>query len=394
MKYAKSVGTFAAGLSIAFMRHIGNRPCLRRARDRRQSVPARSSSITLPPAGPPSTTSRTCPGSSCRPASAAQLSSQWDYITQALCADYIEGQAAQMLQDNGGYTMKAGSFNCALKTNGALQVSVLSPGEVRLSWVTQGDSISLKVNAFTSPNIAGTFTASLDVDLNVAGSLTANDGDPSGSPFTLSSESLSFDNAQFTGSSLVPKNALQGVDNQVDTMTVDPLTLSTPPSFGQLLGSTNAFSHQVAAAVFNTYLGVGASETFAVSPAVDNDVLVLTLARDGSAPSAPPSGCSISEYALDFEATCNSQQPAGVSEITIMETHLGALGDADAYQNGNWTVVNPNGQPYADINAWEFPSTYSTLSLAACSMNEWGYTCAPSDGVPQPQRPVERPTTP
>ena len=60
-----------------------------------------------------------------------------------------------------------------------------------------------------------------------------------------------------------------------------------------------------------------------------------------------------------------------------METHLGALGDADAYQNGNWTVVNANGQPYADINAWEFPSTYPTLSLAACSMNEWGYTCAP-----------------
>ena len=134
--------------------------------------------------------------------------------------------------------------------------------------------MSLKVNAFTSPNIAGTFTASLSVDLNVAGSLTANDGDQSGSPFTLSSESLSFDNAQFTGSSLVPKKALQGVDNQVDTMTVDPSTLSTPPSFGELLGSTNAFSHQVAAAVYNTYLGVGASETFAVSPAVDNYVLV------------------------------------------------------------------------------------------------------------------------
>jgi hypothetical protein len=60
-----------------------------------------------------------------------------------------------------------------------------------------------------------------------------------------------------------------------------------------------------------------------------------------------------------------------------METHFGTLGDADAYQNGNWTVLNANGQPYAEINAWEFPSTYPTLSLAACSMNEGGYTCAP-----------------
>ena len=44
----------------------------------------------------------------------------------------------------------------------------------------------------------------------------------------------------------MPKMPCKGIDNQVDTMTLDPSTLSTPPSFGQLLGSTNAFSHHVA----------------------------------------------------------------------------------------------------------------------------------------------------
>ena len=86
--------------------------------------------------------------------------------------------------------------------------------------------------------------------------------------------------------------------------------------------------------------------------------------------------------------------PAGVSEITIMETHLGALGNADACRNGHWTVVNANGEPYADINAWEFPSTYPTLSLAACSMNEWGYTCAPPTEYPNLNDPSSVPPPP
>ncbi len=67
-----------------------------------------------------------------------------------------------------------------------------------------------------------------------------------------------------------------------------------------------------------------------------------------------------------------------------METHLGALGDADAYQNGNWTVVNANGQPYADINAWEFPSTYPTLSFGRMQYERMGLHLRPAHGVPQP----------
>ena len=41
----------------------------------------------------------------------------------------------QILQSNGGYTMK--NWQCTLETNGSLQVSALSASEVGLSWVTR-----------------------------------------------------------------------------------------------------------------------------------------------------------------------------------------------------------------------------------------------------------------
>ena len=85
-----------------------------------------------------------------------------------------------------------------------------------------------------------------------------------------------------------------------------------------------------------------------------------------------------------------------------METHLGWAGDADAYENGKWAVENANGQPYADINVWEFPSTYPTLYLAACSTNQWGDNCAqptefpnlndPSSVPPPPHEPTPPPS--
>ena len=399
MRYAKSVGTFAAGLSIAILATVGAGPAFAgpvTPDNGAGQIQFNYRAVN----GTTFNNVQDLPGLQAPPSLASQLSEEWDYISSTLCTDYIEGQAVQILQSNGGYTMK--NWKCTLQTNGSLQVSMLSSSQLELSWVTQGNSISLNINAFSSPKISATFGASLNVDLNVDSSVTGNDGDPSGSPFTLSSESLSFGNADFTGSSLVPKKALQSADNTVDTMTVDPSTLPTPPSFIQMVDSANAFSHQVATAIYDTYLGVGSSETFDVYSAISDNVVVLTLARDGSAPPAPPTGCWIANYALDFEATCNSQQPPGVSGITIMETHLGWAGDADAYENGKWAVENANGQPYADINAWEFPSTYPTLYLAACSTNQWGDNCAqptefpnlndPSSVPPPPHEPTPPPS--
>ncbi len=145
--------------------------------------------------------------------------------------------------------------------------------------------------------------------------------------------------------------------------------------------------------VYNTYLGLGDSQYFDLYWTVDNNVVVLTLARDGSAPPVPPTGCCIGEYALYFHATCNAQQPPGVSQITIMETHLGWLGGVDAYENSAWTVENANGQPYADINAWEFGPTYPTLYLSACNENQWGQKCVPQPTeLPNPDDPSNFPT--
>ncbi len=139
---------------------------------------------------------------------------------------------------------------------------------------------------------------------------------------------------------------------------------------------------------------MGETETFAVDWAVNNSVLVLTLDRDGSAPTAPPTGCAIADDALDFRATCNSQQPPGVTGITIMETHLGWTGGVDAYENASWLEQNANGQPYADINAWGFPSTDPTLYLAACSANLWGYNCDQPQEFPNLNDPSSVPPPP
>ena len=86
-----------------------------------------------------------------------------------------------------------------------------------------------------------------------------------------------------------------------------------------------------------------------------------------------------------------------------METHLGWTGGVDAYENASWLEENANGQPYADINAWEFPSTDPTLYLAACSANLWGYNCDqpeefpnlndPSSVPPPPNEPTPPPHT-
>ncbi|HXW79526.1 MAG TPA: hypothetical protein VEJ84_08505, partial [Acidimicrobiales bacterium] len=373
MRYAKSVGTFAAGLSIAILATVGAGPAFAGP----VTAGGTSGQIVFDYRTVSGTTLYNVQGLPGLPAPASlasQLSAQWGDLTAELCNTVIEPQAIQILNSNGGYTMK--NWQCTVPTNGSLQLSQLSSTELQLSWQTQGISISFNINAFTSPKISGTFDADLNIDLDVGSGVTADDSSPTLSPLSLADESLSFGNANFTGSSLVPKSALQNTDGTVNSTTLDPSTLEAPPSFNQMVTSTNQFVHQVAAAVYNTYLGPGVSEYFDLDWAVNNNNLVLTLARDGSAPPAPPTGCSISAYALDFEATCNSQQPPGVSEITIMETHLGSMGDADNYENGNWTVVNANGQPYADINAWEFPSTDPTLYLAACSLNEWGSTCA------------------
>jgi hypothetical protein len=373
MRYAKLFGGFAAGLSIAILATTGAGPALA------GPVPAGDDADQLQfnyqaPSGATFDNVQDLPGLQAPATLASQLSAQWGYITNALCNGYIQGQAVQML---GNYTMKSGTWACTLSTNGSLDVSMASPSQLQLSWVTQGNSISFNVNATTSPKITGTFGAALNVDLNVDGSVTGNDGDPSGSPFSVSSESLDFDNANFKGSSFVPGSALQNADNTVNGLTEDPSMLPTPPSFDQMVASTNAFAHQVATALYNTYLGAGASQYFGLTWAVDNNVLVLTLARNGSPPPVPPTGCWISEYALYFQATCNPQQPPGVTGITIMETHLGWSGTVDAYQDSAWTVENSNGQPYADIDAWEFGSTYPTLYLSACSENQWGQDCAP-----------------
>jgi hypothetical protein len=391
MRYAKSVGTFAAGLSIAVIATVGTAPAFA------GPITAGNGATQLEfnyraADGTTFNNVQDLPGLQVPASLASQLSADWDDIRSTLCTDYIEGQAAQILQSNGGYTMK--NWQCTLQANGTLQVSALSSNEVELSWVTPGNSISLNINAFSSPKISATFGASLNVDVNVDGALTANDGDPSGSPLTLASDSLSFDNADFTGSSLVPKSALQSADQTVDTMSVEASTLPTAPNFNQMVAVTNAFYHQVATTVYDTYLGVGATETFAVAAAVDNNVFVLTLARDGSAPATPPGGCSIAEYALQFQATCSQEQPPEVTGITIMETHLGWAGGVDAYENGSWLEESANGQPYADINAWEFPSTYPTVYLAACSANIWGYNCDPSEEFPNLDDPSSVPPPP
>jgi hypothetical protein len=389
MRYVKCAGTFAAGLTLAVAVTLGAGPAY--------AGPVTPGNGTgqvqfnyQAASGTTFYNVQDLPGLQAPASLASQLSAQWGYISDALCNDYIQGQAAQML---GKYTMKMGTWACTLATNGSLQASMLSPSQLQLSWVTQGNSISFKVNATGSPSITGTFDAALNVELNVGNSVTGDDGDPSGSPFSLSSENLSFDNANFKGSSLVPSSALQNADSTVDGLTDDPSTLPTPPSFNQMVASTNGFSHQVATAVFNTYLGAGASQYFDLYWAVDNNVVVLTLARDGAAPTVPPTGCWIGEYALYFRATCNAQQPPGVTEITIMETHHGWLGSVDANQNGAWEVENTNGQPYADINAWEFGLTYPTLYLSACSENQWGQNCVPQPSeFPNPDDPSNFPT--
>ena len=87
---------------------------------------------------------------------------------------------------------------------------------------------------------------------------------------------------------LCRKMPCKGIDNQVDTMTRRPVDALHPAQLRSAARQHQRLLPPGSAAVYNTYLGVGASETFAVSPAVDNDVLVVTLARDGSAPSARP----------------------------------------------------------------------------------------------------------
>lgn len=325
-----------------------------------------------------------------------QFSGPWAAAAGTLCQT-LQTHVASTLTAKGYYLARWDS--CSVQSTGDLQAAMVSPSQLELRWLVRGNQMAFDVGgAPTAPTLNATFDMEIDVLINAAGTIDGYDTNVSGTPLSLQSATLRFPYADFSTSNvavLVGKPSILGQAAQGLTSTaIDLSTVPGGPNLSAILANGNAQLHTAASLISQNLVQSampGANEHFDFAMSVTSTNLVLTLARDGTPPAGTPTGCQWARGdGFTIQATCDSHQPAGVSQLGIEDggppwiLHQESV---DSFVNGAWNLRNAAGQPTLQADE-SGHITYAgwQVSAAVCNFNEWGDLCSPvttfSDQIP------------
>lgn len=336
----------------------------------------------------------------------------------------ICNQIEQQVAIQAGQAVPLKAWHCTIPGSGDLQAAQPAANNVGLTYLVDGNFITFNYAGVPGgATVNATFDMEFTLSLNFAGQVIAG----SGTPVDVVSSSLGLSNAHFSSKNKLLNafggNKLKQADAAMNSYTVSPATnvLNLDPEIAtinsQILAAVGPLIEDVAPN--GSWCGLGgcpnqpgqiASPLFDLSVTVDASNLNLVFSR-GAVPAAAPVGCAFGSSSANPPATifaeCAPNQPAGVTDLELLQEQNGAWSSLGVQASSGWDPSSLDGVP---IGSWEpnagpvtayapwmqgqqLPGSGSTVELTVCSFNEWGSVCDPATSFTLQSNAVSNPPT-